>query len=326
MVLTDYRLGRIGVLMGGPSTEREISLKSGQAVYRTLKEAGIDAVAIDITNDNKEKNIKLLESLKIDCAFIALHGRFGEDGEIQMILDGLGIPYTGSGASASRLALDKQRSRIAFATAGLDIPQYKVVNRYTPILQGRKLNGDEIVAGFTFPLIVKPNTHGSSVGLTIVEKRDDFERAVDAAFEIDETVLIEEFVAGRELTVGILDEKPLPIVEILPKNRIFDYEAKYNSGTTDYIVPAKLRFMVAAKVKRKALIAHRALGCAGFSRVDIILTDDLKPVILEVNSIPGFTPASLLPKAAKAAGLDFFRLCVKLITFAYEQAKNKPLS
>lgn len=308
-------LGKIGVLMGGPSTEREISLKSGRAVYEALTEAGIDVVVVDITTDNIEDNVRLIELQDIDCAFIALHGRFGEDGQIQKILDQLDIPYTGSGVLASKLALDKLVSRGIFTAAGLDIPRYKTVNRFNQHL----LN----IACLGFPLVVKPNTQGSSIGLARVDKKEDFEKALDMAFSFDDTVLIDEFVPGREVTVGILAENALPIVEIVHRKQLFDYEAKYNLGMTDYIVPAELTDEVSDRVRQKAIIAHKALGCFGFSRVDIILKDDWTPVILEVNSIPGFTRTSLLPKAAKAAGINFIQLCIKLIELAYEKTQIK---
>lgn len=306
---TPKQFGRIGVLMGGPSSEREVSLKSGKAVYEILKQLGLQAVAIDIQTDNLKENISLLKSYKINCAFIALHGRFGEDGQIQALLDSLKISYTGSGAQASRLAMDKIASHKIFGAHGLSVPRYKVLEKT-----------DRIVCdNLIFPLVVKPATHGSSIGLSIVDKNEELDKAMDLAFGFDEKVIIEEYIRGREVTVGILEEKALPVIEIVPKKRFFDFEAKYQPGLTEYIVPANLEEGIAKKIQESALLAHKLLGCFGFSRVDMILSQDKIPFVLEVNSIPGLTPMSLLPKAAKIAGIEFGQMCLKLIELAYEK-------
>ncbi|MDD5166278.1 MAG: D-alanine--D-alanine ligase [Candidatus Omnitrophica bacterium] len=306
----ENKFGRVGVLMGGPSSEREISLKSGKAVYAALKESGIEVSAIDIQTDNVEENIRLLKSKKIDCAFLALHGRFGEDGSMQQILEDIKIPYTGSGVSASRLAMDKIASRKIFQDHGLKVPQYEVV----------KGNADwEMDSDFVFPLVVKPATHGSSIGLSIVDKKEYLEEAVNLAFSFDHKVIIEEYIEGREVTVGILEEKPLAVIEIISKRRFFDYEAKYQAGMTDYIVPAKIEKKLSGKIQDIALLAHKLLGCSGCSRVDIILDKYNIPFVLEVNTIPGMTETSLLPKAAKIEGISFNALCIKLIRLAYEK-------
>ncbi len=312
------KFGKIGVLMGGPSSEREISLKSGKTVYESLKAGGIDAVCIDIKTSDSEENIRLIKSYNIDCAFLALHGRFGEDGQIQKLLDGLNMPYTGSGASASKLAMDKVASRVIFKENGLNVPAYNVVDRSSYNIKWRKQN-----KRFKFPLVVKPVTNGSSIGLSIIDRREDLDKAMDLAFGFDERIIIEDYIEGREVTVGILDGKPLPVVEIIPKKRFFDYEAKYLSGMTDYAVPAELKPSIAAKVQEAGLSAHRLLGCHGSSRVDIILNKENMPFILEVNTIPGLTATSLLPKAARAAGIEFASLCLKLIELAYEKAQSK---
>jgi D-alanine-D-alanine ligase len=306
--------GRIGVLMGGPSTEREISLKSGKAVCEALKQAGIDAVAIDVKTDDAAENIALIESSNIDCAFLALHGRFGEDGQIQNILESLKMPYTGSGVEASRLAMDKIASRKIFEAHHLCVPSYRV------FVQGNDATGWRGEDGFSLPLVVKPATHGSSLGLSIVDDKTGIDQAVDLAFGYDERILVEEYIKGREVTVGILEDSALPVIEIVPKKRFFDYEAKYQSGMTEYIAPAQLNETVARKIQEAALSAHRLLGCFGCSRVDIILRDDATPFILEVNTIPGFTATSLLPKAARIVGIEFGELCIRLITLAYAKA------
>lgn len=312
---TKRRFGRIGVLMGGPSTEREISFKSGRAIFTTLRNAGLEAVSVDIVTDDKERNASLIKSHKIDCAFLALHGRFGEDGQIQQILEDLGVAYTCSGPSASRLAIDKAASRKIFHVHGLAVPQYREVQRQIYHRQWFRYNNL-----FSFPFVVKPATHGSSIGLSIVDSRKTLCAALDSAFKFDETAIIEEYISGREVTVGILNEQALPVIEIIPKKKFFDFEAKYQHGMTEYIVPAQLEENVAKDVQRAALLAHSSLGCYGCSRVDIILRSDNIPVILEVNTIPGFTETSLLPKAARNAGIDFTQLCIKLIELAYEKA------
>lgn len=307
---------KIGVLMGGPSSEREISLKSGKAVYQSLNQVFADTIAIDIKTEDREENIDLIEAAKIDCAFLALHGKFGEDGQIQEILDGLGLAYTGSGALASRLAMDKIASRRIFRNCGLAVPRCGVADR--------QASGSfylESIKNFKFPLVVKPASHGSSVGLSMVDNKHDLSTALDLAFNFDQQVLIEEYIPGREFTVGILDESALPVVEIISKKRLFDFQAKYQAGLTEYIVPAEIEEAVKLKLQQAALKAHQALACYGCSRVDIILSEDKTPFVLEINTIPGFTETSLLPKAAKAEGIDFFHLCTKLIQLAYEKKK-----
>jgi D-alanine-D-alanine ligase len=293
--------------MGGPSSERDISLKSGKAVYETLRSAGEDAVSIDIKTDGIKDNIRLIKSSRIDCAFIALHGRFGEDGQIQEILESLKIPYTGSGVLASKLAMDKVYSRRIFEVNGLKVPRYRVLNAVSYNLNCRPAHN------LSFPLVVKPATHGSSIGLSIVDRSQDLDAAVALAFKFDDRVLIEEFIKGRELTVGILDDSPLPVIEIVPKKRFFDFEAKYQPGMTEYIVPAQLEKNTAERTRAVARQAHRLLGCVGCSRIDMILTADNKVYILEVNTIPGLTSTSLLPKAAKCIGIEFAGLCLKLL-------------
>jgi len=309
------QLGRIGVLLGGPSSEREISLKSGHAVLNALREQRLEAVEIDIRTTNVEENIRLIKSYNIDCAFIALHGYFGEDGQIQEILEKLKIPYTGSGVLASKLAMNKIASRKIWQENGLNVPSYIVIKKsfYNDFIEYPNLK---------LPWVVKPSSHGSSIGLSIVDNKQDLKKAIDLAFSFDETIIIEEYIKGRELTVGILDDEPLPIIEIVPKKRFFDYEAKYQTGLTDYIVPARLEEDLAKKIQNDALSAHQLLGCVDFSRVDMILREDNTVFILELNSIPGLTNTSLLPKAAKVAGIEFNQLCLKIISLAYEKVKN----
>jgi len=314
---THEGFGKIGILMGGPSTEREISLESGKAVYESLTQAGFKVAAIDIKTDGKRENIGLIKSHEVDVAFIAMHGRFGEDGQIQEILDTMGIPYTGSGARASRLAMDKIASRKIFEASGLAVPRYKAEDNLSYNANWITRHND-----FALPLVVKPATHGSSIGLSIVEKEEELGKSVGLAFSFDERIIIEEYVMGREVTVGILDEKALPVIEIIPKKRFFDYEAKYQAGFTEYVVPAELEDKTAKKIQEAALSAHKLLGCYGCSRVDLILSKENIPFVLEVNTIPGLTKISLLPKAAKVVGIDFPQLCIKLIKLAYDKTQN----
>ncbi|MBU1870296.1 MAG: D-alanine--D-alanine ligase [Candidatus Omnitrophica bacterium] len=311
-----HKIGRIGVLMGGPSSEREISLKSGKAVYEALKQCGVDVVPIDIEVEGAQENIRLIKSHRIDCAFLALHGRFGEDGQIQEILEEMRLPYTGSGVDASRLAMDKIASRKIFESNGLNVPRYLEMDKhsYDEAMKQRYSLGPS--------LVIKPATHGSSIGLSIIDSQEKLKEAIDLAFSFDDRIVLEEFVRGREMTVGILDERALCVIEIIPKKQFFDYEAKYQQGLTEYIVPAQINKDLAQKMQEAALSAHKLLGCFGCSRVDIILKDE-EPYILEVNTIPGLTSTSLLPKAAKIEGITFEELCLKLIDLAYEKTKNK---
>lgn len=308
----DLERGRIGVLMGGPSSERQISLKSGKAVYDALKAAGLDVVAIDIATDDADIDKPLIASKNIDCAFIALHGSFGEDGAIQKILEDMRLPYTGSGVLASQLAMDKAASHKLFKESGLCVPKYAVACKDT-------YSGERLDQGFSYPLVIKPVTGGSSIGLSIIDKEADFLKAMDLAFTYDGRAMVEEYIKGRELTVGVLEEKALPVIEIIPKNHFFDFEAKYQSGLTEYVVPARLDNAIAERVRDAGLAAHKLLGCFGCSRTDIILTPALLPYILEVNTIPGMTATSLLPKAARSVGIDFTQLCLTLIKLAYEK-------
>jgi D-alanine-D-alanine ligase len=307
--------GKIGVLMGGLSSEREISLKSGKAVYEALRHARLEASPIDIKTEDAEENLALLKSQNPDCAFIALHGRFGEDGRIQGLLERLKIPYTGSGVLASRLAMDKAASRNIFKLHGLHVPRHKVIKKEFPDAY------PGLIKGLKFPLVIKPSNGGSSIGLSIIEKEKGLDKALNLAFKFDQRAIIEEYIKGREVTVGILDKQALPVIEIIPRKKFFDYQAKYIPGMTDYKIPAALEDNLAGKIRQAAFSAHKLLGCSGCSRVDMILSDAHNlPFILELNTIPGLTSTSLLPKAAMTAGIDFTDLCLRLIKLAYEKA------
>ena len=293
-------IGRIGILAGGPSSEREISLKSGKAVFEALKNKGCDVIFLDI-----EKDVyKSVKESKISVAFIALHGRFGEDGTVQRILEDMNMPFTGSEVFASRAALDKILSKEIFKKNAIPIAEYAVFEK-------NKINN---LNSLKFPLVVKPQNEGSSIGLSIVEKEGDLEGALTRAYAYDDLVLVEEFIKGKELTVGILGDEALPVIQIVPGgSACYDFQAKYNNPETKYIVPAPIAKAKYKKAQKLALAAHNSLGCKAFSRVDIMLDNDGGLYVLEVNTIPGLTSRSLLPKAAAAAGISFEELCIKLI-------------
>jgi D-alanine-D-alanine ligase len=305
--------GKIGVLMGGPSTERDISLKSGKAVLESLQKQNLDAVGIDIISADHRQTAELIKSFNIDCAFVALHGRFGEDGQIQSVLEGLDLRYTGSGVKSSGVAMDKIRAKNVLRENGLPVPEQSIIEK-------RSFDRSKPVrTGFDLPWVIKPATHGSSIGLSIADRQDDVAKAIELALGFDERVLIEEYIKGRELTVGILENQPLCVIEIVTQNRFFDFQAKYQSGFTEYIVPAKLPGAIAERAREIARLAHQVLGCFCFSRVDIMLGQDNGLYILEVNTIPGLTSSSLLPKAAKNSGIGFDQLCLKMLNSAYEK-------
>mgnify|MGYP001609569921 CR=1 FL=1 len=308
---------RIGVLMGGPSSEREVSLKSGQAVLSALKSLGLEAVAIDIQREDRNYVKDLLLSYDIGLAFLALHGAFGEDGKIQAILEEMGLPFTGSGPRSSALAMDKLAARRIFEKEGLNVPRCVVLER------GRRGIG----VFSDYPAVVKPVSGGSSIGLSIVDNIGDLRRSVELAFEYDRRDMIEEYIPRREFTVAILDNLPLEAIEIKPKSRFFDYKAKYEDDKTEYIVPAKVPLKTMQALKSVALRAHNALGCFFFSRVDIILSGDSRPFILEANTIPGFTSTSLLPKAALCKGITFSELVLNITQSAWltVERNNKAL-
>jgi len=298
------KFGKIGVLAGGPSSEREISLKSGTAVYSALKEMNLHVEFFDI----KKKSCCVLKKLNIDAAFIALHGGFGEDGTIQKMLEDLNIPYTGSGPEASRLALDKVASRSIFINNKIPVPESMALNK--------RISIDELYERFNLPMVVKPSTEGSSVGLTIVKNKDEINKALNLAFKYSKTILVEKYIKGREITVGILHEEALPVIEIITKHNVYDYSAKYIDKETQYIVPAEIPKKTFLTAQELGLRAHNVLGCMDFSRVDMRMDENENVIVLEVNTIPGLTERSLLPKAAKAIGINFGELCVKLLELA----------
>jgi D-alanine-D-alanine ligase len=287
--------------MGGASAEREISLRSGSAVVEALIEKGYDARAVDAGPDVALE----LKALKPTAAFIALHGVLGEDGSMQGLLEVMGIPYTGSGVLASALAMDKAASKKALAAEGILTPEFAVLRKGAPL----RLSKIKI----KMPLVVKPASEGSTIGLSVVRKKSELAPAVKRAFEHGESVLVERFIEGRELTVSIMDGRPLAIVEVRPKTGLYDYRAKYTKGMTEYIVPAKLGRATGDRVKKAALAVYQTLGCRGAARVDIMLGRGNAPYVLEINTVPGLTELSLLPKAAAASGMDYPELVERML-------------
>ena len=284
------------------SAEREISLISAKGVCGALIKKNLDTVFIDILTKEKNEVKKLIREFAIDLAFIALHGEFGEDGGIQEILEELGIAYIGSEPRASILAMDKVLSKRVFKAKGISTPNFITC-----------LRNESISAEINYPLAVKPCSSGSSIGVSIVREKDDFKAALKLAFSCSDRVILEDYIEGRELTVGILDDRPLAIVEIIPKKEHFDFDAKYRKGMSGFIVPASLDEKLERQIKAVGLAAHRVLGCRHFSRVDIRLDKNNVPFVLEVNSIPGLTPHSLFPLAVKAEGIDFDDLIFKMV-------------
>lgn len=283
----------VALLMGGPGKEREVSLRSGAAVAVALRAAGARVTEIDVTGPD------FALPADVELAFNIIHGTFGEDGGIQAVLDARGIPYTGEGAEGSRRAFDKIATKEAFDSAGVPTPPWHAIGR------GERPR-------FDFPHVVKAPRQGSSVGVHIVREAGDLAHALDDCFLYGDRVLVEAFFGGRELTVGILGDLALPVVEIVPHEGFYDYEHKYTKGASDYHVPAALTDAQTAAVRAAALAAHRSLGLEVYSRVDVLLAGDGSLSVLEVNTIPGMTETSLLPKAAAVVGLDFPALCEEI--------------
>jgi len=299
---------RIGVLMGGSSAEREISLRSGRAVEQALRGQGFQVEGIDVGPDI----VEVLRGKGVEVAFIALHGRGGEDGTIQGLLEVLGIPYTGSGVLASALAMNKLYSKKLFAFHGLLTPPYLVWGR----VDGRSPSSSSFEFGL--PAVIKPLEEGSTIGVSIVREEEELVLACERAFQFGPSILIEKYIAGKEVTVGIVGEEALPPIEIVPHSGFYDYSSKYTSGMTEYLVPAPLPADLLRRIQGAGMRAHRALGCAGFSRVDMRLDELGNAFVLEVNTVPGMTETSLLPKAAAAAGYDFPSLTRKILELALQ--------
>ncbi|MEN9799059.1 MAG: hypothetical protein RL653_2755 [Pseudomonadota bacterium] len=298
---------RVGVLMGGLSSEREVSLRTGAAVASALRGAGHDVVEVDVGKDVARR---LLDA-RIDVAFVALHGRYGEDGCIQGLLESLFIPYTGSGVLASALAMDKVAAKRMLESRGIPTPAFRVFDTAAEALAA------EATLGLPLPVVVKPSREGSSVGVHVCKSWEAYRGAVVEAATHAGQLLVEAFVAGREVQGAVLDGEALGVIEVVPGREFYDFQAKYgaNSGT-QYLFPAPLPEAQYARVNEVCLAAHRALGCAGASRSDVILTPGGEVFLLEVNTLPGMTASSLLPKIAAGQGISFTALCERLLAGA----------
>ncbi|MHB8845653.1 MAG: D-alanine--D-alanine ligase [Nitrospirota bacterium] len=294
---------KIGVLMGGLSSEREVSLASGAAVLKALIDKGYDAVGIDIGRDACEQ----VRKAGIGIAFNALHGKFGEDGAIQGLLEIMGIPCTGSGILASAMGMNKIVSKTLFRSYGLPVGRYLVATRGD---QDALATAEKEIG---YPLVVKPSSEGSSVGVSLVHTSGELEPAAKLAFQYDPEILIERYVKGMEVQVGILGERALGAIEIVPKDVFYSYKAKYEKGGSDHFFPARVPQDVYERTLDAGLLAHRALGCRGYSRVDFIIGHDGVSYILEVNTLPGMTATSLLPEIAQGAGISFPSLVEEIV-------------
>ena len=296
--------GRVAVMFGGDSAEREVSLKSGSAVLKALRASGIDAHAFDPS----EKPLSALRDEAYQRVFIALHGKGGEDGTLQGALEFMGIPFTGSGVLASALAMDKWRSKLVWQAAGIPVPDYEVLTAKSDLAG--------VATRLGLPLFVKPANEGSSIGISKVKKKSTLKTAYTTAARYDSIVLAERFLSGGEYTVGILDDQALPVIKIEPATEFYDYASKYERDDTKYLIPSGLSAARENEMQQLALQAFRVLGARGWGRVDVMLDDAGKFYALEANTAPGMTDHSLVPMAAKAAGLSFEQLVMKVLAEA----------
>jgi len=297
--------GKVAVLLGGKSAEREVSLKSGGMVLNALRSRGVDALPFDPA----ERGLAALIGERFERAFIVLHGRFGEDGTVQGVLEWLGIPYTGSGVLASALAMDKLRAKLLWQAEGLPTPPYAVLTKDSDLRTvARKLG---------VPLMVKPASEGSSIGMSKVGSAAGLDEAYALAANYDHVVIAEKFIDGTELTAGILGDQVLPLIKVETPRNFYDYEAKYIANDTRYIVPCGLSAARERDMQALCLKAFRALGCRGWGRVDLMLNRQGRAFLLEVNTVPGMTDHSLVPKAACAVGMSYEDLCLRILEAAH---------
>ena len=303
--MTPGAFGKVAVLFGGRSAEREVSLRSGAMVLNALRGRGVDAHAFD----PQQQDLAALIAQKFDRVFIALHGRYGEDGTIQGALELLGIPYTGSGVLASALAMDKWRTKLVWQAAGIPTPRYELLTAQSDL--------KAVVARLALPLMVKPANEGSSIGMSKVRAAGDLEEAYALAANYDSMVLVEQFIEGIELTAAVLGGAALPLIKLETPREFYDYEAKYVTNDTRYIIPCGLAAGAEAAVQQQVLAAFNALGCRGWGRVDLMLDAAGRPWFIEVNTSPGMTDHSLVPMAARHAGLAFEDLVLRILELAH---------
>lgn len=324
--MTNKKKPVIALLLGGTSPEREVSKSSASSIYKALTVLGYKTILVDpaygkhqphkdedffkkedfseLSNRNyvDAVNSKIFD--EVDLAFLALHGKWGEDGTIQSLLELRGIKYTGSNVISSAMSMDKLMSKILFRHYDIDTPDWITVEKNDSEADLKK----KIKDSFGYPCVIKPNDQGSTVGLTICKNEADISNALKLAFRYSEKVLIEEYISGHEVTVAVLEDKPLPVLEIKPKHGVYDYECKYTSGMSEYEVPANLPEWIQQELQSQALRAFKALGCSVYGRMDFRLSKDFKTYCLEVNTLPGMTSTSLVPKMAKAVGISFEEL------------------
>jgi D-alanine-D-alanine ligase len=304
MTIDVKTLGKVAVLMGGPSAEREISLLSGTGILAALKERGVDAHAFDPSMHS----LFDLPKEKFDRVFIALHGRFGEDGTVQGVLETMGIPYTGSGVMGSAIAMDKWRTKLVWMAAGIPTPKYRLL---TP-----QSDWVKVIDDLKLPLIVKPAREGSSIGITKVMSANELPAAFQLAYGLDPLVIAEEFVAGQELTASVLEDAALPLIRIEAPEGKYDYKNKYFTDDTKYHCPSGIRADIEDRIRADTLKAFRVIGCDGWGRADLILEPNGRYTFLEMNTSPGMTSHSLVPMAARAVGLSYPDLCVRILAAA----------
>jgi D-alanine-D-alanine ligase len=298
------RYGRVALILGGHSAEREISLRSGRAVWDALQRLGIAVTAIDPVDHPGSACFAALNPERFDRAFIILHGRGGEDGQIQGALESLGLPYTGSGVLGSAIGMDKYRTKLIWGGAGLPSAEFALILDESDL---------DAATALGFPLMVKPAHEGSSLGMARAENRDELREAWRAAAELDAVVLAERWLSGAEYTCAILGEQALPLIRLETPHLFYDFDAKYQADSTSYLCPCGLPEALEAEYQRLCLRAFRSVGGSGWGRVDFMLDADGSPRLLEVNTIPGMTDHSLVPMAAKAAGIDFDQLCASIL-------------
>ncbi|MDS1030940.1 D-alanine--D-alanine ligase [Bacillota bacterium LX-D] len=297
-------LKKIAVLYGGKSSEREISIKTGEAVYRALIAKGYEAFKIDASGSIIEE----LYRIKPDLVFIALHGKFGEDGTIQGMLEILGIPYTGCDVLTSSLAMNKIYTKKILCYEGIPTANFVTISPTEISQKGMDFSIQKVKSQLQFPVVVKAPTQGSTIGIYFVKDEQELAEAINKALQYDPVILIEKLIQGMEVTVSIIGNNypfPLPLIEIVSKTGVYDYDAKYTVGLSEHIIPARLSKELEKKVTNLALKTYKTIGCRGFSRIDFIIDQNDQPYVLEVNTIPGMTETSLLPDAAKAAGINF---------------------
>ena len=319
--MVDARTLRVALLAGGTSGEREISLSSGKGVFEALEAEGCHVTMLDPA---KASDLRRLIDESFDVAFLCLHGKMGEDGTIQGFLELLGLPYTGSGVFSSALAMDKPRSKVFYEAAGLPTPPSRTLHTdewHEASEASRDAVLEELDKAIGIPCVVKPATEGSALGVYIVECAADLPGAIDAAFGIDSDVMVERYVAGCEVTVAVLgndDARALPVIEIIPQGEFYDFDSKYAPGGSTHVCPAPLSDDLTVLIQDIAVRAHHALACRGVSRSDLIVDAAGQPWLLETNTIPGMTATSLLPDAARAEGMSYGALCLRLIELALE--------